>query len=76
MSATVTDAGGVNRVAARLYGVGGGEVNMASVGGNVYRAELGPFGSSGQLAIRVLAWDRAGNMAMSDPVTVNVLCIK
>jgi hypothetical protein len=41
VSATVTDAGGVNRVVARILGFG--EVEMSLVGGNLYQAVLGPF---------------------------------
>jgi hypothetical protein len=76
VSATVTDASGVDRVAARLTGVGGGEVPMSSVGGNVYRADIGPVGSAGQLMIRVVAWDKAGNLAQSGSINVGVMCIK
>ncbi len=76
MSATVTDASGVDRVVARLTGVGGGEVPMSPTGGNVYSATVGPFNSAGQLIVRIVAWDKAGNVAQSGSYTVNVLCIK
>ena len=76
VGATVTDASGVDHVVARLSGVGGGEVPMSSVGGNVYRADVGPFNSAGQLTIRVVAWDKAGNLAQSGSFNVGVVCIK
>ena len=61
---------------AQLTGVGGGEVAMSPVGGNVYRADVGPFGSAGQLTIRVVAWDKAGNLAQSGSINVGVVCIQ
>jgi hypothetical protein len=74
VSATVTDAGGVRRVVARVPGVG--EVEMTLVGGNVYRAVLGPFDYTGELSIIILAWDNAGNAASAGPLTVLVVaCI-
>lgn len=76
VSAAVTDASGVDRVVAQLSGVGGGEVPMSPVGGNVYRTDVGPFNSAGQLTIRVVAWDKAGNLAQSGSFNVSVVCIK
>ncbi len=76
VSATATDASGIDHVIARLGGVGSGEVPMGAVGGNVYRAAIGPFNSVGQLTIRVAAWDKAGNLAQSGSINVGVVCIK
>jgi hypothetical protein len=76
VSATVTDAGGVNRVVARLSGIGSGDVTMNPVGGNVYRADVGSFNALGQLTIHVVAWDKAGNTAQSGPMNVSVVCIQ
>ncbi len=76
VSATVTDASGIDHVVARLTGVGGGEVGMSAAGGNVYRADVGPINSAGQLVIRVVAWDRAGNLAQSGSINVGVICVK
>lgn len=77
VTATVTDTqSGVDHVVARLTGVGGGEVPMPAVGGNIYRAPVGPFSSLGQLTIRVVAYDKAGNVAQSTSFNVGVVCIK
>jgi hypothetical protein len=71
VSATVTDAGGVSRVIARVPGVG--EFEMNPVGGDVYQAVLGPFDYTGELSIIILARDNAGNSASAGPVTVQVV---
>ncbi len=73
VTATVTDAGGVSRVIARIPGVG--EIEMTHVGGGVYQATVGPFDSTGEISIFILAWDNAGNAAQSAPITVTVVCI-
>lgn len=76
VSATVTDAGGVNRVVARYSGPASGEVVMSPIGGNVYRGTIGPIANIGNLSIRVVAWDKAGNVAQSSPFVVRVVvCI-
>lgn len=73
VTATVTDVGGVNRVVARwTLGAQRGEVTMSAVGGNVYRATMGPFNIAGNLSIVVVAWDNAGNSAQANPITVQV----
>ena len=55
--------------------LGYGEVEMTHVGGNVYRAVLGPFNDTGELSILIRAWDNAGNGATSGPLTITVVCI-
>lgn len=73
VTATVTDASGVNRVVARwALGAQKGKVTMSAVGGNVYRAVMGPFNIAGTLSIVVVAWDNAGNSAQANPITVQV----
>lgn len=54
---------------------GYGEVEMTHVGANVYQAVLGPFDSTGDLSILVMAWDESGNSAQAGPLTVQVVCI-
>lgn len=71
VSATVTDAGGVNRVVARVLGTGI-EVTMTASGGNGYQAELGPFNMTGGLSIVIMAWDNAGNSVQGGPVNIQV----
>jgi hypothetical protein len=73
VTATVTDAGGVNRVVAR-WGIGpdGGEVAMHLVGGNVYQAVVGPVNNTGNLSILVWARDQAGNVSQVGPLNVQV----
>jgi uncharacterized protein YraI len=73
VSATVSDAGGVSRVIARIPGVG--EVEMTHVGGGVFQATVGPFSSTGEISIFIFAWDNAGNGAQSAPLTITVVCI-
>jgi hypothetical protein len=76
VSASVTDAGGVNRVVARYSGPASGEVEMSPVGGNVYRGTIGPIAQIGNLSIRVVAWDKAGNVGQSSPFVVRVvICV-
>jgi Bacterial Ig domain len=73
VTATVSDAGIVDRVAARWnLGALSGEVVMSAANGNAYRAVLGPFNTTGNLSIRVIATDRAGNSNQSAPLTVLV----
>jgi len=73
VSATVTDAGGVASVVARWnLGSDSEEVAMTFSGGDVYEAVLGPFNSTGQLLIVIVAWDQAGNTAQVGPLTVQV----
>jgi hypothetical protein len=75
VTATVTDAGGVNRVIARILGTG--EVAMNPVGGNVYQGVLGPFDTTGTLSVLIQAWDNAGNGATAGPVSIQVVaCIE
>ncbi len=69
--ATVSDAGGVNRVVARVLGTGI-EVTMNAAGGNNYQATVGPFNATGSLSIVVIAWDKAGNSAQGGPVNIQV----
>jgi hypothetical protein len=71
----VTDAGGVNRVVARVLGTGI-EVALNPVGGNVYQGTLGPFDSTGTFSVIIQAWDRAGNQAQSGSINVPVVCIQ
>ncbi len=71
VSATVTDAGGVNRVVARVLGTGI-EVPMTRSDGNTFQAVLGPFNETGSLSIVVIATDNAGNSAQGGPVSVLV----
>lgn len=71
VTATVTDAGGVNRVVARVLGTGI-EVNMGRTGGNSYQAVVGPFNTTGNLSIVISAWDNAGNAGQGGPVSVLV----
>ena len=73
VSAMVNDAGGINRVVARVLGYG--EVEMTNVGGNVYQATLGTFSDTGEFSILIQAWDNAGNNASAGPLTVTVVCI-
>lgn len=73
VSATVTDAGGVNRVVARYSGPASGEVEMFPVGGNVYQGTIGPIAQIGDLSIYVVAWDKVGNVAQSSPFIVRVV---
>ena len=69
VSVTATDASGISSVRATVAAPGGGGTNMASVGGGVYRATIGPFESplpagfdlEGQVI--VTATDSAGNTA-------------
>ena len=75
VSATVTDAGGVNRVVARVLGTGI-EVALNPVGGNVYQGTLGPFDTTGTFSVIIQAWDRAGNQAQSGSINVPVVCIQ
>ena len=72
VSATVTDAGGVNRVVARYSGVTSGEIAMSPIGGNSYQATLGPFNTTGTLSIIIVAWDNAGNIAQTRILSVQV----
>lgn len=72
VSATVTDASGVASVVARLSGSASGDVSMGPVGGNVYRANLGPFSTAGQLNIYVVARDNRGNVGQLGPWVVTV----
>lgn len=76
VSARVTDAGGVSRVVLRLGGVGGGEYDMGAAGGDAYSATVGPFGSLGQVAVQIVAWDKAGNSSQAGGPTINVICIQ
>ncbi len=71
VSASVTDAGGVSRVVARVLGTGI-EVTMNSAGGNSYQAVLGPFSVTGSLSIVVIASDNAGNSGQGGPVGIQV----
>jgi hypothetical protein len=74
VSATVSDAGGVSRVVARILGTG--EVEMSPVGGVVYQAVLGPFSDAGEYSIIILAWDNAGNNNNAGPISILVACIQ
>jgi hypothetical protein len=77
VSASVTDAGDVNRVVARYSGAASGEVGMSPAGGNVYRGTVGPIANIGNLSILVVAWDNAGNVGQSSPFVVTVVnCIE
>jgi hypothetical protein len=71
ISARVTDAGGVQRVIARVSGVG--EFDMSPAGGDLYQVALGPFSEPGTLSIFVQAWDNAGNNALSGPIEAQVV---
>ncbi len=71
VSATVVDAGGVNRVIARVLGTGI-EVTMNPSGGNSYQATIGPFNVTGTLSIVVIAWDNAGHSGQGGPVSIQV----
>lgn len=73
VSATVSDAGGVSRVIARVPGFG--EIEMTHVGGSVYQASVGPFDSTGDFSIFIFAWDNAENSTQSAPMTVTVVCL-
>jgi hypothetical protein len=71
VSARVTDASGIQRVVARVVGMG--EFEMTPVGGGIYQAVVGPFGEAGAVSILVQAWDNAGNGAISAPLNVEVV---
>jgi len=73
ISATVSDEGAVQRVTARIPGYG--EVDMTSVGGEVYQATVGPFDSTGAVSILIQAWDNAGSSSTAGPLTVTVVCL-
>jgi len=73
VSASVSDAGGVGRVMARIPGYG--EVEMTHVGGGAYQATVGPFSGTGEFSIFIFAWDNAGNGAQAGPFTIMVACI-
>ncbi|HVL28853.1 MAG TPA: hypothetical protein VM390_11940 [Acidimicrobiales bacterium] len=45
MSVTATDPSGVASVRASVAGANAGTTELANVGGNVYRAQIGPFES-------------------------------
>jgi hypothetical protein len=72
VSATVTDAGVVQSVIARILGTGT-EFGLAPVGGNVFQGALGPFDEATTLSILVIASDTAGNTSQAGLLTVPVV---
>jgi hypothetical protein len=71
VTAHVSDASGVQRVSARLSGIG--EFDMSPAGGDVYQVTIGPFEDAGTFTIFVQAQDQAGNGSISSPLTVQVV---
>jgi hypothetical protein len=71
VSARVSEAGGIQRVVARIPGEG--EFTLSAVGGGLYQATLGAFSEAGSLSIFVQAWDSAGNAGQAGPITVQVV---
>ncbi len=67
----VTDAGGLQRVIARISGVG--EFDLSPVGGNIYQANIGPINNTGTFSVFIQALDNAGNSAIGGPVDLQVV---
>jgi len=70
VTVSVTDGNGTGIAEVTMYYMAPGassysEVTMVSVGGNNYRATLGPFASSGTATFYIEAYDLAGNEAES-----------
>lgn len=71
VTARVSDAGGLQRVIARISGVG--EFDMSSAGGNLYQVNIGPFNEAGTYSVFIQAADTAGNSAVGGPLNLQVV---
>jgi hypothetical protein len=72
ITASVTDAVGLQNVTARIMGTGT-SLEMSPEGGNVYKVVLGPFDEATTLMILILASDTSGNNSQAGPLTIQVI---
>jgi hypothetical protein len=80
ISATVTDPSGIGNVIYQINGPGpadGGEGYLLPVGGDSYRATVGPIsGSTGNWSVALQAVDMANNSAQAGTWAIQISCIQ